>query len=101
MPCLVVMWFAGLRGAISFALSLNMPGEHKDLYVTTTLSLVIFTTICLGGFTERVLSATGMKLQSKANPKLLNAHFSPPSPSSRKMAIGNSNPSNFDVSDLL
>lgn len=60
--CVVVMWFAGLRGAISFALSLNMPGEHKDLYVTTTLSLVIFTTIGLGGFTERVLSKMGMKV---------------------------------------
>lgn len=63
-PALVVMWFAGLRGAISFALSLNMPGEHKDIYVTTTLSLVIFTTIVCGGLTERVLTKMGMKVVS-------------------------------------
>lgn len=95
------MWFAGLRGAISFALSLNMPGEHKDLYVTTTLSLIIFTTIFLGGFTERVLSATGMKLQNKPNGKPFNAHFSPPSPVTRKMAVGNSNPSGLEVNGLI
>ena len=34
----VVIWFAGLRGAIAFALSQNMPGPHKDVYETTTLS---------------------------------------------------------------
>lgn len=56
----VVIWFAGLRGAIAFALSQyvevmmtmylesssalmtsisrrNMPGAHRDLYVSTTL----------------------------------------------------------------
>jgi NhaP-type Na+/H+ or K+/H+ antiporter len=70
------MWFAGLRGAISFALSLNMPGEHKDLYVTTTLSLVIITTIGLGGFTERVLSKMGMKVQ----PKTIAARSTSPMP---------------------
>ena len=36
-----IMWFAGLRGAIAFALSLNMPDNEgkwdNDVVVTTTL----------------------------------------------------------------
>ncbi|KAL3911398.1 MAG: hypothetical protein SGILL_007297, partial [Bacillariaceae sp.] len=32
----MVLWFAGLRGAIAFALSENMPGPHKDIYATAT-----------------------------------------------------------------
>jgi sodium/hydrogen exchanger 8 len=56
-----VLWFAGLRGAIAFALSENMPGPHKEVYATGTLSICIFTTLVCGGFTERVLSVFGMK----------------------------------------
>lgn len=56
-----VLWFAGLRGAIAFALSENMPGPHKDVYATGTLSICVFTTLVCGGFTERVLSIFGMK----------------------------------------
>lgn len=56
-----VLWFAGLRGAIAFALSENMPGPHKEVYATSTLSICIFTTLVCGGFTERVLSIFGMK----------------------------------------
>ena len=58
-----VIWFAGLRGAIAFALSLNMPGENKDLYICTTLSVIIFTTVVCGGLTEPVLTRMGMKVQ--------------------------------------
>ena len=57
----VVLWFAGLRGAIAFALSENMPGEHKEIYSTTTLSICIFTTVVCGGFTERMLTTFDMK----------------------------------------
>ncbi|EEY61354.1 sodium/hydrogen exchanger, putative [Phytophthora infestans T30-4] len=57
----VVLWFAGLRGAISFALSQNMPGPNQDLYVTTTLSVCIFTTIICGGMTEPLLTYTRLK----------------------------------------
>lgn len=59
-----VIWFAGLRGAIAFALSQNMPGLHKDVYETTTLGVVIFTTLICGGLTEKVLTALGMKRTS-------------------------------------
>ena len=57
----LVIWFAGLRGAIAFALSQNMPGPHKDVYETTTLSIVIFTTLVCGGLTEPVIRLNGMK----------------------------------------
>ncbi|KAE8886614.1 hypothetical protein PF005_g8985 [Phytophthora fragariae] len=57
----VVLWFAGLRGAIAFALSQNMPGPNQDLYVTTTLSVCIFTTIICGGMTEPLLTYTQLK----------------------------------------
>merc|ERR1712008_587547 len=56
-----VLWFAGLRGAIAFALAENMPGPNKDTYASATLFICMFTTIICGGFTEKVLSATQMK----------------------------------------
>lgn len=56
-----VIWFAGLRGAIAFALSQNMPGPHKDTYETTTISVVVFTTVICGGLTEPILRHAGMK----------------------------------------
>ena len=59
----IAIWFAGLRGAIAFALSQNMPGESTDLYISTTLSIVIFTTIVCGGLTEPMLSRMGMRGQ--------------------------------------
>lgn len=57
----VVLWFTGLRGAIAFALSENMPGPHKEVYATATLSICIFTTTVCGGFTDRVLGIFDMK----------------------------------------
>lgn len=56
-----VLWFAGLRGAVAYALSENMPGPHKEVYTTGTLSICIFSTLVCGSFTERVLTIFGMK----------------------------------------
>jgi len=56
-----VLWFAGLRGAIAFALSVNMPGENREVYATTTLFICIFTTVVCGGLTDRMLTKFGMK----------------------------------------
>mmetsp|Transcript_12854 Transcript_12854/g.19951 ORF Transcript_12854/g.19951 Transcript_12854/m.19951 type:complete len:599 (+) Transcript_12854:125-1921(+) len=66
-----VLWFAGLRGAIAFALSENMPGPYKDTYATATLFICIFTTVVCGSFTERILSHFGMK-QNSTNEHHLN-----------------------------
>jgi sodium/hydrogen exchanger 8 len=54
------LWFAGLRGAVAFALAINYPGPSGPYVVTSTLMLVLFTTIVMGGFTLPVLRATGM-----------------------------------------
>lgn len=56
-----VLWFAGLRGAIAFALSMNMPGPNSDSYASATLFICMFTTIVCGGFTESILTRFGMK----------------------------------------
>ena len=57
----MVLWFAGLRGAIAFALAMNMPGPNKDVYATATLSICIFTTVVCGGLTDGMLTEFGMK----------------------------------------
>lgn len=56
-----MIWFSGLPGAISFALAQSMPGKHHDLFVTTTLSVVIFSTVVMGGLTAPMLTCTGMR----------------------------------------
>ena len=56
-----VIWFVGLRGAIAFALSENMPGPNKSSYIANTLCVCIFTTVVCGGVTEKILTKYGMK----------------------------------------
>lgn len=48
-----IMWFSGLRGAISYALSLHLEfsDETRHVIITTTLIIVLFTTLVLGGST--------------------------------------------------
>ncbi|XP_004070550.2 sodium/hydrogen exchanger 8 [Oryzias latipes] len=49
-----IMWFSGLRGAIPYALSLHLglePIEKRQLIGTTTIIIVLFTILVLGGGT--------------------------------------------------
>jgi solute carrier family 9 (sodium/hydrogen exchanger), member 8 len=95
----VVLWFAGLRGAIAFALSENMPGPHKDVYATATLTICIVTTVCCGGCTEKMLTMFGMK--DEPTPQIYSADdaeadelnlrslsYHPPTPKRRESALG-------------
>ncbi|BFZ12958.1 hypothetical protein BsWGS_15997 [Bradybaena similaris] len=52
-----IMWFSGLRGAVAFALSLHLEFAEEKHYilVTTTLIMVLFTTVFLGGATMPLL----------------------------------------------
>eukprot|EP01061_Rhynchopus_euleeides_P026801 TRINITY_DN4365_c1_g1_i1.p1 TRINITY_DN4365_c1_g1~~TRINITY_DN4365_c1_g1_i1.p1 ORF type:complete len:774 (+),score=314.48 TRINITY_DN4365_c1_g1_i1:84-2324(+) len=66
------MWFSGLRGAIAFGLSLltlskamNYKGDSPDkvitveiaeVFVSTTLVMVVITVLVMGGFTEFLLN---------------------------------------------
>jgi hypothetical protein len=54
-----------------------MPLEHRGIYVSTTLMLVVFTTIGFGGLTEPMLTYTGMRVASQQS-----GTISPTSPSS-------------------
>lgn len=47
------LFFAGLRGAIAFALSLHLEfeNEKRHVIVTSTLIIVLFTVLILGGST--------------------------------------------------
>uniref|UniRef100_A0AAV1T3E3 Cation/H+ exchanger transmembrane domain-containing protein n=1 Tax=Peronospora matthiolae TaxID=2874970 RepID=A0AAV1T3E3_9STRA len=56
-----VMWFVALRGSIAFALAKNwkyvgLHGSHRRLVESTTLVVVLFTTIVIGGVTGPILS---------------------------------------------
>eukprot|EP00944_MAST-04C_sp_MAST-4C-sp1_P002505 g2505.t1 len=59
----IVIWFAGLRGAVAFALALTLDGTTKNAQymITTTLCIVLFTTFICGGLTEPMLGKFGMK----------------------------------------
>ncbi|CAB0002612.1 unnamed protein product [Nesidiocoris tenuis] len=48
-----IMWFSGLRGAISYALSLHLEfsDETRHVIITTTLIIVLVTTLLFGGAT--------------------------------------------------
>lgn len=53
-----IMWFSGLRGAISYALSLHLKlssEETRRVMITTTLIIVLFTTLVFGGSTMPLL----------------------------------------------
>lgn len=56
-----VLCFAGLRGAIAFALASGMPGPNREVYATATLFICIFTTVICGGLTDTVLTYFDMK----------------------------------------
>jgi len=54
------MVFAGLRGAIAFALSLNVTTPNRDLIVSTTVTIVLATTLGNGTLTLPFLTKMGM-----------------------------------------
>ena len=43
-----MMWWAGLRGAIAFALSMQVYWDAGPLIVTTTLMIVVITVVLFG-----------------------------------------------------
>ncbi|XP_065161071.1 sodium/hydrogen exchanger 8 [Atheta coriaria] len=61
-----IMWFSGLRGAISYALSLhlNFSDETRKVIITTTLIIVLTTTLLFGGSTMPLLKF----MQATKNP---------------------------------
>ncbi|GBP67441.1 hypothetical protein EVAR_49335_1 [Eumeta japonica] len=62
-----IMWFSGLRGAISYALSLHLDfsKETRHVIITTTLIIVLFTTLFFGGSTMPLLKFLRANKKSK------------------------------------
>ena len=57
---LVPIWFAGLRGAIAFALALSYKGRHNERIQAATFFVVIVTTLGFGSATGPVLRRYGL-----------------------------------------
>jgi sodium/hydrogen exchanger 8 len=53
----IVLWYAGLRGAIAFGLSLDFPTASRPYVVSTTIFVVLFTTVVVGSGTAPLLRA--------------------------------------------
>ncbi|XP_051175921.1 sodium/hydrogen exchanger 8 [Leptopilina boulardi] len=64
-----IMWFSGLRGAISYALSLhlNFSDETRHVIITTTLIIVLFTTLIFGGSTMPLLKYLRAEKKQKSS----------------------------------
>jgi len=65
----LMLWFAGMRGAIAFALAFNVDErvEGRSVIVTTTSFIVFFTTIICGGLTNRMLTALDLKVKHRVS----------------------------------
>ncbi|DAZ97423.1 TPA: hypothetical protein N0F65_009874 [Lagenidium giganteum] len=64
---MLVIWFSGLRGAIAFALALNVRTsnpDHAAIIKSSTLFTVLFTTVFFGMGTSPLLSVLGLSKKS-------------------------------------
>jgi len=71
-----VLWFAGLRGAVAFSLSLDVESEHKEKIRTVTLLIVHFTLFVFGCSTLPLLKF--LKIRSAGGDKSLENITKPP-----------------------
>lgn len=69
-----ILWFSGLRGAISYALSLHMQfssEEARHVVITTTLIIVLFTTLFFGGSTMPLMKYLAGGKKTRRRPSRL------------------------------
>jgi len=56
-----MLWFSGLRGAVSYALVRTFPDTgNKEIFIVTTIMIVLLTTFVFGGSTEWALGRLGV-----------------------------------------
>lgn len=77
----LIMWFSGLRGAVAFALSLNFPSingsdDTRRAVISTTLAVVLFTVIVLGGGTMPLLRL--LRVEGAEDDRSLSNHHMRP-----------------------
>ena len=58
-----MLTFAGLRGAVAYACARDFPNLYgnRDSFVTTTMAIVLFTVIIMGGATQSLLETLKIK----------------------------------------
>ena len=61
----IMLWWAGLRGAIAFALSVEVKGSSSMPIRTTTLVVCLFTILALGGSTKFAIDYLAIPLLPK------------------------------------
>ncbi|KPV72081.1 uncharacterized protein RHOBADRAFT_18617 [Rhodotorula graminis WP1] len=57
----MMLFWAGLRGAVGVALAAGMKGEHAAALRTTVLATVVFTVVAFGGTIGRMVEILGIK----------------------------------------
>jgi sodium/hydrogen exchanger 3 len=55
LPHQIMMWAAGLRGAIAIGLAMDLPTPHRYAMLTTTCMVVLTTTVLFGSTTPKLL----------------------------------------------
>ena len=58
----MMLFWAGLRGAVGVALAVGLTGENADALRTTVLVVVVLTVIMFGGTTARMLEVLGIRV---------------------------------------
>jgi len=62
----ILMWYGGLRGAMAFALSLEVPSvNQKHIFITTTV-IVLFSILILGGLAIPIINCLEIKVGKEA-----------------------------------
>ncbi len=59
----IMMWFSGIRGAMAFSLTVDVPSQAKTVIQSTTLIIVFITVIIFGGLTVPILKALKIKVR--------------------------------------
>lgn len=61
----IMMWFSGIRGAMAFSLTVDVPTSAKTLLQSTTLITVFVTVVIFGGLTVPTLRWLKIKVGTK------------------------------------
>jgi len=75
----LMMWFAGLRGPVAFALALISPSQAEKM-TSATLVIVFLTTVILGGLSAGVLEALGIRASDNDSESEEDSQHSPTTP---------------------
>ena len=62
-----MLMYSGLRGAVAFACATTFPGENKDVFIVTTMCIVLVTVFVFGGGTESALRGLEIDVEVDEN----------------------------------